>query len=72
MIYTLLVVFSSVLEQFCVVVVGRDGKINAMRKIKEMSGNNAMLRRRGGGRPIVDTPPLRMVPGRESGQKTNT
>ena len=26
-----------------------DGKINAMRKIKEMSGNNAMLRRREGG-----------------------
>ena len=50
-----------------------DGEINEMRKIKEMSGNNAMLRReRGGGRPIVDTPPLRMVPARESRQKRGT
>ena len=49
-----------------------DGEINEMRKIKEMSGNNAMLRRERGGRPIVDTPPLRMVPARESRQKRGT
>ena len=29
--------------------VAGDGEINAMRKIKEMSGNNAMLRRGEGG-----------------------